>query len=396
MNTTKLESWICRSEGVTALTRQDIEAMQLSKLNALLARERERGGYYKGLPPRLASLGELAALPFTTPRQLAERGPAMVLSSQRDIRRVVTDRTSGTTGPGKRVWYSRADCQNTVEFFAAGLSELIFPGDVCLICMPFSGADGLGDLIARAVESLGASPLPAGADGSYAGLRRSIESGGANTFVGMPVPLLGLMRLYGPLSLRRALVSGDACPGAVLEGIEAVLGTRLFPHYGSREMGLGGAVTCAAHQGMHLRENHIIAEIIGPGGAPLPDGEWGELTVTTVGLEAMPLIRYRTGDRARILPGPCPCGGVTRRLDAVSRLDSDGMAALDDALFRDPELIDFSAALTGGGLAITAVTRSGRPPRQSAPIPGAAPVSVSARRPEEGDGPLYSGKRYIL
>ncbi|MBR5218101.1 MAG: hypothetical protein IKV89_00075, partial [Clostridia bacterium] len=80
------------------------------------------------------------------------------------------------------------------------------------------------------------------------------------------------------------------------------------------------AVTCQAFEGMHLRENHIIAEIIDASGNVLSDGEYGELVITTIGLEAMPLVRYRTGDFTRILP-PCPCGGVTKRLDTVSRRD---------------------------------------------------------------------------
>ena len=96
------------------------------------------------------------------------------------------------------------------------------------------------------------------------------------------------------------------------------MGSKLYPHYGSRECGLGGAVTCEAFEGMHLRENHMIPEIIDEKGNVLPEGEYGELVLTTIGADAMPLIRYRTGDYTRILP-PCPCGGVTKRLDIVSR-----------------------------------------------------------------------------
>ena len=103
-----------------------------------------------------------------------------------------------------------------------------------------------------------------------------------------------------------------------MEELEKALGSKLYPHYGSRECGLGGAVTCEAFEGMHLRENHMIPEIIDEKGNVLPEGEYGELVLTTIGADAMPLIRYRTGDYTRILP-PCPCGGVTKRLDIVSR-----------------------------------------------------------------------------
>ncbi len=71
---------------------------------------------------------------------------------------------------------------------------------------------------------------------------------------------------------------------------------------------MGGAVTCPAFEGMHLRENHILPEIIDENGKVLPDGEYGELVLTTIGADAMSLIRYRTGDYTRILP-KCPCGG---------------------------------------------------------------------------------------
>ena len=104
-----------------------------------------------------------------------------------------------------------------------------------------------------------------------------------------------------------------------------------------------GAVTCPAHAGMHLRENHILSEIIDENGNVLPDGQYGELVITTIGADAMPLIRYRTGDFTRILP-TCPCGGISRRIDTVSRREGTiSMEALDSALFRLPELVDYRA-----------------------------------------------------
>ena len=106
-------------------------------------------------------------------------------------------------------------------------------------------------------------------------------------------------------------------------------------------------MTCPAFEGMHLRENHIIPEIIDEDGNVLPDGEYGELVLTTIGAEAMPLIRYRTGDYTRILP-PCQCGGVTRRLDTVSRREGKlSIEELDSALFRIPELVDYRASWEG-------------------------------------------------
>ena len=353
----RIDALLVRQEGLRDLSRAGIEAMQLQKLNALLRRERERGGFYAGLPERLDSLAELAALPFTTEEDLAQNAAGLLLCSQSRVQRVLSDATSGTTGAAKRVFYTEGDCRRTVELFTAGLGELVFPGSVVLIGFPFSGPYGLGELIAEAIEALGARPLKLGANLSYGEYREALETEKPDVFVGMPVQLLRLLRVCGRQSLRRALVSGDACPEAVLRGSEALLGTRLFPHYGSREMALGGAICCPAHAGMHLRENHVIAEIVDDSGAPLPPGEYGELVITTIGMEAMPLIRYRTGDTTRVLPGRCACGSEVLRLDSVQRRgQAESLAALDEALFSLPFVADYRARLGKKGLELLILT----------------------------------------
>lgn len=357
MRKTRLENWICEVEGLSALDRETLEDIQLLRLNELLAREKARGGFYKGLPERLGSLAELRRLPFTTPEQLAENAPGLLLTSQAEVSRIISGATSGTTGPSKRIFYTERDIAHTVGFFAAGIGEFVSPGDTVCVAMPFSGPDGLGELICRAVESLGAKPVRMGAGRSLDEQAEMLYTERPEAYIGMPVPLLGLIRWMGsPGSLRRALVSGDACPEGVTRELERLLGTRLFPHYGSREMCLGGAVTCPAHEGMHLRENHVIAEIVSPGGEALPDGEFGELVITTVDMQAMPLIRYKTGDYTRFLAEPCPCGGVTRRLDTVRRArETPDIVDLDSALFALSGLIDYSARLDGGQLIVDAV-----------------------------------------
>ena len=357
MRKTRLENWICEVEGLSALDRETLEDIQLLRLNELLAREKARCGFYMGLPERLGSLAELRRLPFTTPEQLAENAPGLLLTSQAEVSRIISGATSGTTGPSKRIFYTERDIAHTVGFFAAGIGEFVSPGEAVAVAMPFSGPDGLGELICRAVERLGARPVRMGVGRSLGEQAKMLETERPEAYIGMPVPLLGLIRWMGsPGSLRRALVSGDACPEGVTRELERLLGTRLFPHYGSREMCLGGAVTCPAHEGMHLRENHVIAEIVSPGGEALPDGEFGELVITTVDMQAMPLIRYKTGDYTRFLAEPCPCGGVTRRLDTVRRArETPDIVDLDSALFALPGLIDYSARLDGGQLIVDAV-----------------------------------------
>lgn len=395
MKKSALDRWVCRKEGLSELKPSDIQDIQLRKLNRLLERERNRSGFYRELPVKISSLEELEKLPFTTEEDLKRCGNSMVLVSQSQIQRVRTQQTSGTTGPAKRVYYAEEDNERTVSFFAAGLSELIFEGNRTMICMPFSGERGLGEMIAEAVECLGADPVPAGDCGSFADYLELMNRSRPEVYVGPPVLLLSLLRLQPEHSLRRALVSGDACPDGVMEEIEKLLDSRLYPHYGSREIGLGGAVTCPAFHGMHLRENDLLAEIVDERGKPLPRGEWGELAITTLEAKAMPLIRYRTGDRARFLPEACPCGSCLVRLDRVSRSGEEGaMEKLDDRLFRFPEVVDYRAVKEKGGLRIEGVLKG----RQAGfpAVWGEMPLQFRWREVSRRDEPCYRGKRRIL
>ena len=230
MNRSRIDAYIAEQEQLHTLTRRDIEAVQLTKLNRLLSHEKERGGFYSGLPDHLDSLSDLASLPFTTDEDLAHRAGGMLLTSQGEVQRVLSDATSGTTGTAKRVFYTEGDLERTVRLYMAGLGELIFPGSVTMICFPFSGPFGLGELIAEAISRLGAHPLCLGPGLSYGEYRAVLLQERPDTFVGMPVQLLSLLRVCGRGSLRRALVSGDACPDSVMQACEDILGSRLFPH----------------------------------------------------------------------------------------------------------------------------------------------------------------------
>ena len=391
MKRSRIDNFIMEQEGLSRLSRAEIEAVQLNKLNRILASEKARDGYYRSLPEQLDSLKELETLPFTTDEDLAYHAGGLLLTSQSQIQRVLSDATSGTTGAAKRVFYTEGDCEHTVDLFMAGLGELIFPGSVTMICFPFSGQYGLGELIAEAVLRLGATPLRLGVGLSYGELKAAMEREQPDTYVGMPVQLLSMLRVCGCGSLKRALVSGDGCPEGVIKACETILGTSLFPHYGSREMALGGAITCPAHEGMHLRENHVIAEIIDKAGRVLPHGEWGELVITTIGMEAMPLIRYRTGDYTRILPTACPCGSEVLRLDTVRRLETGELLQLDDLLFRQNYVADYRAERREGRLYLTVLT-VGTPGADLA-IPDGA--ETEQRPVTMEDRPLYMGKRKI-
>ena len=389
MERSRIDKYIKNKEALPSVTRESLTALQLKKLNTVLKREKERGAFYQDLPEALGSLAELSSLPYTTEEDLAQNAAGLLLCSQARIQRVLSDATSGTTGAAKRVFYTEGDCENTVGLFVTGLGELIGPGSVTMICFPFSGPYGLGALIAEAVMRLGARPLKLGSGLSYGEYKRVLDEEKPDTFVGMPVQLLSILRACGRGSLERALISGDACPQAVLRSCEEILGSCLFPHYGSREMALGGAISCQAHEGMHLREDHVIAEIIDEQGKPLPRGEFGELVITTIGMEAMPLLRYRTGDYTRILPDRCPCGSEVLRLDRVRRKEASELEILDEALFSLPFVVDYRAEKRGDQLRLTVLTcgRGELPPLDAV---------IETRAVSREDRTLYAGKRKIL
>ena len=143
----------------------------------------------------------------------------------------------------------------------------------------------------------------------------------------------GLMSLYALFRYNRIYGRAAALSPSIWvapEKLKALVaraalqpGTVLYMDYGSREMGLGGAVTCPAFAGMHLRENDILAEILDEEGRPLPPGEWGELVITTLEAEAMPLIRYRTKDLTSIDHSTCECGRTLPRISKFTGRTDD-------------------------------------------------------------------------
>ena len=182
--------------------------------------------------------------------------------------------------------------------------------------------------------------------------------------MGIPVQVLALARRGvsqgRKLRLRSVLLSTDHVPRAIVSVLERAWDCRVFNHYGTTEMGLGGGVECAAHAGLHLREADLLFEVVDPlSGAPLPPGREGEVVFTTLTREAMPLIRYRTGDLGSFVAGPCPCGSRLRLLAHVRVRRSDvavlaggerlSLADLDEALFAVDGALDFRARLGADG-----------------------------------------------
>jgi phenylacetate-CoA ligase len=153
------------------------------------------------------------------------------------------------------------------------------------------------------------------------------------------------------------LLTADYIPSAIVDAIESAWNCKVYCHYGMTEMGWGGGVECDARDGYHLREADLFIEIVDPEtGRLLPDGERGEIVVTTLTRVGMPLIRYRTGDISRFHTSPCACGTVLKRLNRITGRLNDGdcmvsgmpltLPILDEALFALPGVVDFKADLT--------------------------------------------------
>ncbi|MGJ3522307.1 DVU_1553 family AMP-dependent CoA ligase [Nitratidesulfovibrio sp. D1] len=275
-----------------------------------------------GLPlPR--SLDDLPGLPFTTADDLREDGDALLRVADDAVARVVTLPTSGSTGAPKRLRFADADIERTVDFFAVGMTTLCRPGDVVAVLMPGQRPDSVGDLLGRGLRRSGMHPalLPPEASGpEHAAL---LAQSGAHVFVATPTQARAMAEAVlsgqAPASRPRAcLLSAEATPPETADRVRAAFGCEVFDHWGMTETGYGGGVECAAHHGFHLREADIFVEIVHPlTGAPLPDGQTGEVVVTTLAAEAMVLLRYRTGDAAALLPPPCRCGSPLRRLGPV-------------------------------------------------------------------------------
>ena len=359
-----LQRWVEEKTGLGAsLNPHTLEEWQFARLRKQLAYARRRSPYYaetlQGLDIAcVRGREDLPQLPFTPPRVLREEPQKLLCVSGGDTARVATLNTSGSSGDEKRVWFSESDLARTVEFFAQGMSTMTEKGQLALILLSSSTPDSLGDLLSRALTGIGVQGVIHGPVRDVKEAAAAAEK--AHCLVGLPVQINRLCLSAPHLRPATVLLTADYVPGGIAENIRRLWGSAVFTHYGMTENGFGLAVQCSAFEAHHLRDTEFILEIVDPSnGEPLPDGEWGELALTSLSNEAMPLIRYRTGDITRRIAAPCACGGILPRLDKVrGRIANITQPypshALDEALFSLPELLDYRARLLPGGvLALT-------------------------------------------
>ncbi len=368
MNPTPLHAWIANKIGCStaSFSRQQLEEYQWQALQANLKYCLEHSPFYQDLYHQISlpliSLAGWASLPFTTAEDLRKDPTRFVCVKQDDVQRIVTLPTSGTTGENKRIFFTASDQELTIDFFHHGMSTLTKPGDRVLILLPGERPGSVGDLLKTGLERLGCLPFIYGPADNEECVFKAIIEQDSNVLVGAPVQLLRLARLddaewiLPKNQIHKVLTSTDTLSNAIHASLQALWGCEVFDHWGMTETGLGGGVECEAHHGTHLREADLYVEIIDPvTGQVLPDGETGEVVITTLTRTGMPLLRYRTGDLSRLLSDPCPCGSFIKRLERVtSRLNAgvilpSGMLTLnemDEFLFDIPDVLDYSATIT--------------------------------------------------
>lgn len=297
----------------------------------------------------------LPQLPFTLPGDLARAPEAFLAVGHSEVSGIISLPTSGTTGPGKRVFCTEGDLAETAAFFRQGMRYLVDPDraggrdgdrtDHVALLMSGDRPGSVGDLLARGMRELGVACsvpgfVPPGPAGEAAMLER-LRGLAPTCLVGVPAQLLSLARHRdAPAALpdlRAVLLSGDAVTPALRRGIAESLGCAVHVHYGLTETGLGGAVECGERSGCHMREADLLTEIVDGQGRPLGPGQWGEIVITTLTRQAMPLVRYRTGDEGMLSAGQCACGSLLGRVVVRGRM-SRRIALPDGSLLRGTEL----------------------------------------------------------
>jgi len=321
MKRSSLDQWILAKHDLDTSDREAVRHYQLAGIRQLIIYARENsklyGNLYAGLDPP-GSLAAFTSFPTISARELTGRGQDLLCVSPSRIDRIVTLRTSGTTQSPKRVFFTRQDVDLTLDFFQHGMKTLCGPGDRALILFPAKTPDSVGALLSTALQRLGLTV-------HCSGVEEAGEHFKASPFEVVCGPaswVVEAAKRNPGLAVRSVLTSSEVLDRPMREGLEHLWGAEVFDHYGMTETGLGGAVECQAHEGMHIRENDLYLECLDVRGKPLPDGQEGELTVTTLTRQGMPFIRYRTGDRGVITDGTCLCGSRIRRILWVRRVES--------------------------------------------------------------------------
>jgi phenylacetate-CoA ligase len=318
-------------EKVETMAREDLDALQLARLKRTVQKASE-SYYYKrvfeenGLNPNnITSLNDVRNMPFTTKEALREHWPYGFLAVPRtDLVRVHS--SSGTTGRATAIFHTAADIDGWADLVARSMYGAGMRKDDVFQNMMAYGlfTGGLG--FHYGAERLGALVIPAGAGNSrrQIQLMKDFETTVIHIIPSYALHLYSLFEELGvdpktDTRLHLAFIGAEPHSTRTRDKIQELYGVKAFNSYGLSEMnGPGVAFECEVQMGMHIWEDHFLIEVINPDTLePVPDGEEGELVMTTLMREGMPVLRYRTRDITKIYTEPCPCGRIHRRIERI-------------------------------------------------------------------------------
>ncbi len=314
------------------MSRADLEKLQVERLNKTLEQAAKSPYYNKILKgKKVTKIEDIRELPFTTKQDLRDNFPYGFLSvDQKEVVRLHS--SSGTTGNPTVVFHTKHDLNSWANLmarslYAAGVRDTDVFQNMTGYGL-FTG--GLG--FQYGIEHLGCLSIPAGAGNSLRQIKLMQDYG---TTVAHAIPSY-LKRLHDVFlesgldpkkdtKLHTLMIGAEPHTDEQRRRIEEMFGVKAYNSFGLSEMnGPGVAFECVHQNGMHVWEDAYVVEIVDPETLqPVPDGEYGELVMTTLDRVAMPLIRYRTRDLTRFIVGECKCGRTHRRLDRISGRSDD-------------------------------------------------------------------------
>ena len=313
------------------MDRVDLIKLQSERLIATVKHEYENVPLYrarmdaKGVKPTdIRSVDDLRLLPFMEKTDLRDNFPYGLLAvEKKDIVRM--HGSSGTTGKPIVVGYTEGDLENWTEMMARALTAMgVSRESIVQNCYGYGLFTG-GIGAHQGATRVGAMVLPMSSGNTQRQIMMMQELGTTflcctpsyALYLGESIREMGLTP--ADLNLKGACLGAEPWTEEMRKKIEEILGINAYDVYGLTEItGPGVAFECEAKDGMHINEDHVLAEIINPEtGEPLPDGEKGELVFTTITKRGMPMIRYRTHDICVIHGDPCPCGRTFRKMERL-------------------------------------------------------------------------------
>ncbi len=324
-------------ERITKISKEDLEQLKLERFQSTLNRVYQNVPFYHDRfkefqldPTDFTTLEDIRYLPFTTRKDLSDHYPyGMFAVPLRDILRIHTSVGSGANPTV--VGYTNRDLANWKEIVARCLlASEVSANDIIQVVFDY-GLANWGRDFKDGAETIEASIIPM----SYLPSEKQLlVMRDYRTSVLITTPSLALHLIAtlqelefsaNDLTLNKCIVLGEQLSEEVRSEIEKGLKVKVWGAYGLSEVpGPGIAFECREKKGFHVSEDHFLLEIIDPeSGEPLPDGEYGELVLTTITTKAFPLIRFRTGDIARLLNDHCPCGLILRRLEFLPERTDD-------------------------------------------------------------------------